>query len=203
MKFFDNQIQAVIFDLGNVLIDIDWQVTYNCLLKFAAVEEFDWSGFERLLFSAERGEINAQGFRDGLRRLLGSDVSDEQIDRCWNSMIFDFKEQRKEIVKELRKFYPVYVLSNINEIHRRYVESQPYWQPELFDKVFFSCKMGSRKPEERIYRKVIEEIGVRANHVLFFDDKIENVQAARKLGINAVLVDRPIEKIIGDFVQVS
>ncbi len=203
IKLFDNQIKAIIFDLGNVLIDIDWQVTYNCLLKHAQVREFDWTAFEKLLHSAERGEIDAQGFRDGLRRLLGSGVSDKQIDDCWNSMIFDFKQERKQLVRELRKVYPVYVLSNINEIHRRYVESQPYWEPQLFTGIFWSCKTGSRKPEKQIYRKVLDEIGAVPQQVLFFDDKEENVESARELGINAILVDRPVEKIIGNFVYVS
>ncbi len=196
MERIDGKIRAIIFDLGGVLIDIDWQVTFDCLARKAQNSQIDWERVSQLIYAAERGEIDASAFRNGLRELMKADVSDSEIDSCWNAMIFDFPPQRKALVRRLREKYPVFLLSNINEIHRKYVESRPYWEPQLFDRIFWSCKLGARKPEPVIYRKVLAETGYPAGNVLFLDDREDNVMAAREVGLNAILVDRPVELIL-------
>ncbi len=195
-ELFSSKIKAVIFDLGNVLVNIDWQKTFECLTGKALVENFDWDRFQDVLFTYEKGLMSSARFRDELRDLMNAPCTDEEIDQCWNAMIFDFPQIRKKIVKRLRQDYPVYVLSNINDIHRKYVVSQPYWEPTLFDKVFWSCKLGSRKPEKEIYLKVLSEIKRKPQEVLFFDDREDNVLAARDLGIKTVHVDKPLEEIL-------
>ncbi len=200
-EFFNDNIKAVIFDLGNVLVNIDWQETFKCLTDKAFVENFDWDRFQEVLFTYEKGLMSSAQFRDELRDLMNAPQrTDKEIDDCWNAMIFDFPEIRKDIVRKLRETYPVYVLSNISEIHRKYVVSQPYWDESLFDKVFWSCKLGSRKPEKEIYLKVLDEIKREPQEVLFFDDREDNVLAAKKIGMNAVLVDKPLEEILKNVV---
>ncbi len=192
----NGKIKAIIFDLGGVLINIDWKEAYDCLTRKTQVENINWDKFEPVLHSYERGQISSAEFRKSTCEILGVNLSDEEFDRCWNAMIFDFPEVRKHIIRALRKKYRVYLLSNINEIHRLYVEKQPYWEPEIFDEIFWSCQLGSRKPEPEIYKKVLDKTGVKPGEVIFFDDMEANVLAAQRLGIQAILVDLPIEKIL-------
>jgi putative hydrolase of the HAD superfamily len=192
------KIQALILDLGGVLIDIDWQKSYLCFQQIANNKHIEWEEFYEQVRRFERSQITAEQFRNNIREILQTNASDQEINRCFTVMIFDFPHHRKQLVKQLRNKYPVYLLSNINQIHLEYVQSQDYWDESLFDKIFWSCDLGYRKPEPEIYLKVLEQIDVQPEKVLFFDDTPVNVEAAQALGINAVLVDRDISDIIAE-----
>ncbi len=192
------KIKAVILDLGGVLFGLDWNLSLECFL--ALPREFGRKIDEQLLLNviteSERGRISRQEFVEGVRSSFSIKdyVDDEEIEQCWNKMILDFPAYHREAINFLRQKYPVYVLSNINETHRRFVEAHPQWEPELFDGVFWSYELGWRKPEQMIYKIVTEKLGLVPENLLFFDDRIENVQGAKEYGWQAYLVAHSLEE---------
>ena len=113
----------------------------------------------------------------------------------WNPDRFKFLE-------ELRKKYKVFILSNTNDLHLDWVMKDlkknykiKDFDTRFFDKTFYSHLMRMRKPEEKIYREVLKEAGIKASETLFIDDNKDNVMKAKKVGIKAVVHD-PKNEII-------
>ncbi|TNF41147.1 MAG: HAD family phosphatase [Cytophagales bacterium] len=199
-------VDFLIFDLGNVIIDIDYQRSLN-LIK-SKVEE---SLHDRVDFfyqtefhkSYEKGLISSVQFRDEVRDYFSQSWSDQEIDTLWNSLLGKIPPQRLELVKELRKKYQVGVLSNTNEIHIDAVHEMLRSEHGLdrfdpiFDWVFYSHEMGLAKPSAEIYEKMLAELNTSPDRVLFFDDLKANVEGAKAVGIEAVQVTGP--RVIFDF----
>lgn len=88
----------------------------------------------------------------------------------------------------LKKHYRLVALTNTNIIHEK------VWKPRFseimtsFEKVYSSPHMGCRKPDAEIYGMVLEDLGINASEALFMDDNKDNIDGARKVGIESVLV---------------
>ncbi|WP_439483995.1 HAD family hydrolase [Cyclobacterium plantarum] len=194
------EIQLLIFDLGNVIYDIDYQRTFDKWYaklpteKHAMVKEFMVSPIHMDL---ETGTIDEAGFRNGVREYFSADWEDDWIDEVWNSLLVDIPQERLDLLLKLKEKYPLYMLSNTNSIHFKIVE-QVFRQklpagawPQLFDHLFLSHEMGLRKPGEAIYREVVKTIGVKPESCLFFDDLKANLMGAEKVGIKTFHIDHP------------
>lgn len=196
----DNTIQNLIFDMGNVIIDIDISLTLKALKnglsenEFLLADEFMRSDLHEAF---ESGNINEKEFRNGIRMAFDKDWEDEWIDRVWNTLLLTIPKERINLLKVLRKDYNLYLLSNTNSIHFKVVEEMfEKDHPEdtflgLFDRVFLSHEMGLRKPDSKIYEKVVEEIGAQPQTCIFFDDLQENLNAAKEVGLQTYLIDHP------------
>ena len=116
-----DEIDAIIFDLGGVIINIDYPRT---ILAFNALhsedQEFPYSQNQQAeLFDAfEKGEIPAWEFRDGLRKTLDLDCSDADLDAAWNAMLLDIPIERIRLIEALSKQKRLFLLSNTNSIHK-------------------------------------------------------------------------------------
>lgn len=181
-------IKNIIFDLGGVLIDVDQTKTFSYLNQITKteikIEEFLNSILEtEILF--EKGQILPNDFRNKVRELANVNLSDENIDKAFNSMILGIPDKRLELLKELKKNYKIFVLSNTNAIHFDYFSVQNYWHEEFFDKCYFSHILGMRKPQKEIYEHVIKEQNIKVDETIFIDDRFYNVEAALSLGLKA------------------
>ncbi len=192
-------IEVVIFDLGGVIIDLDVHKTLNAFRQligdeFDILEEAQLN--ESFYMEYEKGHISCDEFRAHIRGLTEKTLTDQEIDRAWNSMLLDIPGDRFSWIEALKKDYRICILSNTNVIHvdcfhQIFKEQTRYDHPtEVFDKLFYSCDMGMRKPDENIYEQVLKDMGVTPERAIFFDDKQENIDTAEKLGINGVLVKR-------------
>ena len=194
------EIEFLIFDLGNVIYDIDYQRTFekiNSRLpenKHHLIKEFMVSPIH---FDLETGKSDENTFRNGVRDFFAADWEDAWIDEVWNSILVDIPQERLELLMELKKKYPLYMLSNTNSIHFKVVEETfkqklpaGTW-PQLFDHMFLSQEMGLRKPDEAIYKEVVKGIGTTPEKCLFFDDLKENLLGANKVGIQTYHIDHP------------
>jgi FMN phosphatase YigB (HAD superfamily) len=185
-------ISAIIFDIGNVLIDIDYEVMVGEFKKIAVVdfkEIVTYSHQDQVFDQYEKGKITTAEFRKALRKYLKPEVTDAEIDRTWNAILIHYPIAKFELLKELRKRYKLFALSNINELHAGAIDS--YVQREFgvagmasyFDHAYYSHEMGQRKPEKEIYQMVLDREGLDPSRTLFIDDKLENTDAAAALGI--------------------
>ena len=186
--------------MGNVIIDIDIDLTLKELKsdlsenEFSLADEFMKS---ELHAAFESGNIDEKEFRNGIRMAFNREWKDEWIDQVWNTLLLTIPKERIKLLKTLRKDYNLYLLSNTNSIHFKVVEEIfKKDHPEvsflgLFDKVFLNHEMGLRKPDKKIYEKVVEEIGANPEQCLFVDDLQENLNAAKEVGLQTYLINQP------------
>lgn len=196
------QNKAIIFDLGAVLLNLDFQKT---LSGFEALTHRKLSKeifFEVDFFlEFEKGNITSAEFRNGVRKWLQTEASDSQIDRAWNALLLDFPLERIALLKKLGKTNRIFLLSNTNEIHKAafdqiYEETVRPFHPEafdsLFEKAYYSHDLLDRKPNPSIYRKVLEMNALEASNTIFIDDNRENILGARSIGIESIHLEAPL-----------
>jgi FMN phosphatase YigB (HAD superfamily) len=183
---------AVVFDLGGVLIEIDflrvlkrWAAHAGCDVK-AIANRFT---FDHHYEKHERGEYRAAEYFASLRDSLGININDAQFLKGWNEVFVREVPNIRQIVERYAALYPVYVFSNSNEIHKATWMAR---YPDLlkpFEHVFVSSDMGKRKPEVDAYRQVAAAIGAEPQRILFFDDSEQNIEGARQAGLIGLKVD--------------
>lgn len=199
MKSIKN-IDFLLFDLGNVIINIDYEFTINQLNKLLPQEKtqlttaFFPSKFHK---QYERGLISTPEFRSEIRNHFMEDWSDDQIDNIWNSLLKDIPEERIDLIKKLRTRFGLAVLSNTNELHIQRLDEILLTQFEvpslhpLFDQVYFSHELQMAKPDVEIYEEVAKRLNTAPQKILFFDDLAENLMGAQKVGYQTQLIDHP------------
>jgi putative hydrolase of the HAD superfamily len=186
------KVRNIIFDFGGVIINIDTS-RVGKLLAAKGIDNLDNLHMHLLsnniYFGLETGHVSEQKFRDEIKRIIGSGISDREIDDAWNAIILDIPPQRVRLLENIRKNYSTYLLSNTNIIHfnhynRYFAETFGYGSlAELFEKAYFSHEMGLRKPDPNIYNVVLKDSGLNPGETLFIDDNKENVAAAIDQGI--------------------
>lgn len=190
-----DDFDAVIFDLGGVLIDIDLKAT---LSKFEALglrslpDRISQShAGEGLLGRYECGLATTPDFIAYVRSQTDRKVTDAELIDAWNAMLGEMDARKIALVEKLKARMPVYLLSNTNELHKRHFDGMAAGYDslsQLFDATFYSHELHLRKPDPEIYTRVLAECGLAAHKVLFLDDSELNLKAADALGISTILV---------------
>lgn len=180
-------IKTIFFDIGGVLLNIHPERTIKQLSDVTKIteQEIEAAFPEEAHHRYERGEISDSEFFKVVKRELpiSNNLTEEQFWKAWSLLVGEETEVVK-IMNNLTTKYPVWLLSNTNPYHILAEE-----RFKLFDKItggIYSFEVGSRKPEEDIYIKALEIVGVTAEKSLFIDDLIENVEMARSLNMNAI-----------------
>ena len=183
-------IKTIIFDLGAVLLNINYQLTIIEFAKFGVknVDSFYSKKVQKNLFNEiETGKISADRFLKSLQKET-ENASTDEVRNAWNSMLLDLPKERIELLKELKQDFPIYLLSNTNSIHisefRKKLGETKYQEfYNLFDKVYYSHEIGFRKPNKDAFQLILDENNIKANEVLFIDDSPQHIRGANKLGI--------------------
>ena len=189
----DKKIRNIVFDLGGVLVDLDFKAAINGLQKagFANVKEqlqaFDREGiFQKF----ELGEMTAEEFRTAIRENSTVELTDEEVDALWNAMLLEVPREKLELILHLRGKYMVYLLSNTNSIHWDYVcknafNYRGFRVEDYFEETFLSYEMHLAKPDKAIFEQVLSDANLLAEETLFIDDSEANCKAAQEVGIHA------------------
>lgn len=190
-----NTIRAVIFDLGNVLVNFDHRRAAERICAFTDKtpgEIYDLFFDSEITGLFEEGAVAPESFYQKVRELLASDISYESFRPIWNEIFFLSDDNREvvSIARQLRDSHQVCVLSNINALHLEYIRNNFTFLAE-FHRVFASCELKLRKPDPRIYRRVAETLGVSLQQCFYADDRPELVSAARSLGMQAYVYRTP------------
>ncbi len=202
-------IKNIIFDLGGVLLNLDYQLTKNAFVKLG-VKDYDnhfTQANQITLFDAfETGRISEQEFHDELRKLTGINFTKEQILTAWNAMLLDFPVKRKQLLLNLKKDFKTSLLSNTNETHIRAFTSIIQKDIELdaldplFYSVYYSNEIGLRKPSEEAFKYVLEQNNYLPEETLFLDDSAQHLEGAKACGINTVYINNvTVEELFIDF----
>ena len=194
-------IKNIIFDYGNVIFLLDFQKLKDGWksLSIDNPDAFFSHGVQDPIFDAfDRGLATPTEFRDFIRQKIGKfDLTDEEIDAAWNSLLLGVDKGTHELLDELNKKYRTFLLSNINPIHYDYIMN--YLQKEfgfesndhLFEKTYYSHLIGIRKPDSAIFEKVLKENDLKAEETVFIDDIQANLDAAKALGLQTLLMKAP------------
>ncbi len=193
------EIDTILFDLGGVLLNVDIDLTINEFAKHSPeIKDFVYDNdiltWNNLL---ETGGISLPNFRKNISKKFNLSISEKEFDKCWNTMLLSIPQNRIDILNKLKQNYKLILVSNTNEIHSDYYEKQDYWSNNYFDKIYYSHEIGIRKPNIEVFHKIINENKLNPNQTIFFDDRIENLDAAEKTGIKTVLIgEKNIEDIL-------
>lgn len=188
----------LMFDLGGVIMDIDRD---RCVRAFERLGMTDADAFfdayrQRGPFlQLEAGQLQPGEFRREIRRYISQPVSDEQIDSALCEFLIGIPPHRLQTLIDLRaRGHKLWLLSNTNPImwHRFILPEFTRAGLDInacFHGVLTSFEAGVCKPDAAIYRMALERFGIKGADTTFYDDGPANVEAARALGINAVVVN--------------
>ncbi len=191
-------IKHIIFDLGGVLLNIDYKLTEQAFVD-AGIRNFAqiYGQLQQtaLFDKFETGAINRAEFIQGLQDASEVILTEQQVYTAWNAMLLDFPIRRLQLLQQLRLYYDLFLLSNTNEIHEdafNQILLRMHGIPNIgvfFDKVYFSHRVGLRKPMRSIFERVLEENGLKAEHTLFIDDSPQHVASAKQVGIQTIFLE--------------
>lgn len=187
-----NDIKNLIFDFGGVLVDLNKEQTVCNFAQLGIdvrqhIRDYVQGGPFALL---EEGTITENEFLNELRSLGNADrlAGDEELIKAWNSMLVRIPERRLQALKQLRKRYRLFLLSNTNSIHWKFSEKYLFAGngvrvDDLFDGIFLSYDLKMMKPDPNIFREVLQKTQSEATQTLFIDDSAVNCAAAKTLDI--------------------
>ena len=205
-----SEIKNIIFDLGGVILNLNYQATTDAFKKLG-VKNFQQLYSQKqqteLFNNFEKGLINSEKFILQLQKTTA--LKEKQIINAWNAMLLDLPKKRLDFILSLKSNYNTYLLSNTNEIHIEYFESQLSKNNQLalfkkcFSKIYYSSRIGDRKPNESCFDKVIKENNLIPKETLFIDDSIQHINSANKIGIKTYLMEqnKSIIDLFPDIVQ--
>lgn len=188
-------IKNLIFDLGGVLLDLDFDAPFRLFRKLNKNETI---GDPKMLLQDpvftgfETGRVTPEDFRSRLRHLLNNPgATDAELDQTWCSMLKEVPAEKVALLRELSADFRLFLYSNTNAIHipwfsQRFFEQHNIEWPSLFEKTFYSHEINDRKPLLSGYRKVLGLAAIDPAETLFVDDLLQNVEAAEESGLKVL-----------------
>ncbi len=185
-------IKNIIFDLGNVLLNLDFDASIKAFHELGLdkkVLDNQQAYSDPVFYDLEVGNIPPEEFRKRVRKVLNNpEATDQQIDDAWYAMILDIPAHRVKLLQELGKNFNIYLFSNTNNIHisrlhKAFLEQHGIEFPALFVKDYYSHEINARKPDLESYQKVIQLAGINPEETLFVDDLEKNISGAQKAGL--------------------
>ncbi len=193
-------IQTLIFDLGGVIMELHEEAIVQHFVRLSGhtPERVIQNYHTHPAFQQhEKGLISNDDFRAAMREMMEADITDEQIDTAWNSILGNITSERLDHLLKLKEKYQILILSNTNGIHeKRFSEilresSGGKSLHNYANKVYYSHEIHMRKPDLEIYEYVISDAAINPSTSLFFDDKEENLDGAQSVGIQTKLITNP------------
>ena len=202
-------IRNIIFDLGGVLLNIDPNKTIDAFNQLGMQNLIGDRGLtydHEIFYLMEQGKVNPEEFRNGVRKLLPGEVTDDQIDTAWTAMLLDFPKVRVELVQKLRNEFDIYLFSNTNAIHvakyqADFRNQHGFEVSSLFEKAYHSNEIGFRKPTIESFHEINRLSGIHPEKSLFIDDSLQNVEGAIACGLKGYWLEpgQKVEEIFQEY----
>lgn len=186
-------VKNIIFDLGGVLLNVDYNKTADAFKALGAhrFDEFYSQATANHLFeSLETGDISEAAFYEAIYQYCNPATNTEQIKNAWNAILLDFRKESLDTLDRLKDKYNLYLLSNTNSIHHTKfneilkAETGHQSLDDFFVKSYYSHLIHKRKPYVATYEWVLQDDNMLAAETLFIDDSINNIKGAIEAGIN-------------------
>ena len=206
------KIKSIIFDLGGVILNLNYSKTEDEFKKIGVLnfKEFYSQKKQTLLFDDfEKGKIKPEEFISSFKESENLKINEIDFINAWNAMLLEIPIEKLQFIDGLKKDYKIILLSNTNEIHIKKFEDDLKKNNMLeqfykcFDKIYYSSRMGKRKPDENCFNQVLEENGLIAENTLFIDDSIQHIEGAKKAGIKTFHLEtnKSILDLVPDIIQ--
>ncbi len=186
-------IKNIVIDLGGVIVKLDRE---KCVESFRKIGYVD---FEKILnnylqegffLEFEKGIISEVEFKDIICTNIGKNVADQKIDKSIGDFLTEISNEKFYALKELKKRFKLYLLSNTNPVAVRKVDylfrMSGSGFEDFFDKTFLSYQMKMVKPDKEIFQEVLKSAQINASETLFIDDSIANLEFAGSLGFKTL-----------------
>jgi FMN phosphatase YigB (HAD superfamily) len=184
--------EAILFDLGGVIYDIDYQKTIDAFIALGADPKHVMysQAMQSNLFDAyEIGQISSSDFLIALQKEMPVNTSLDSIKNAWNALLIGQPAHRLTFLAQLKAKLPIFLLSNTNEIHIAQISNELQMHfgeanyKSYFDEVFLSYELGMRKPHVETFQEVIRRTGVNPAKTLFIDDSAQHIEGAQQAGL--------------------
>jgi glucose-1-phosphatase len=180
-------VEAVIFDLGNVLLPFNWDIAAD---KFCARtgrtrrEVDDYIVTTPFMNDLSLGRMTKEEYFRVVSQDFGFDGNYEEFAQIWSD-VFTEDEEMIALSAHLKGRYRRFILSNTNAIHMNFIFTR-YPFMHTFDGYILSHEVGLLKPDRRIYEVTLERFGLAASESVFIDDILANVEGARGVGMHGI-----------------
>jgi epoxide hydrolase-like predicted phosphatase len=196
------RIEAVIFDIGNVLVPFDWQLAEKQIrVRTRNDTEEARKEFFLLRERFELGQVSRELFLQSAIRILDFRGATDEFAAIWNG-IFSSNEEMEELIARVKESLPLYLLSNTSELHLTYLEERFQVLQHFADGVY-SFRVHCAKPDRRIFEIAAKQFGVTPSRTLFVDDLAPNIESAAGYGFQTIRYDQKrhseFRKRLGEF----
>ncbi|HMO62492.1 MAG TPA: HAD family phosphatase [Ferruginibacter sp.] len=190
-------LKSIIFDLGGVLIDIDYHKTAAAFKTLGAKnfdELYSQAGASQLFEALETGSITEADFFEQMQAYCQPGTTWQQIEAAWNQILLSFRQPSIQHLDILRRKYRIFLLSNTNSIHKRAFDSILQHETGyssldgFFEKSYYSHLLHKRKPYVETYQFVLNDGNMLAAETLFIDDSPVNIVGAKEAGLQTQLL---------------
>jgi len=190
------KVAALLFDLGGVVIDINFDLAFQTWERQSNLSLEEMRGrfeMDTAYQQHERGEIKAAEYFKHLRQKLQLEGNDEEIGRGWNAIFIGEIAQSLKHIRVARNRLPCFAFTNSNPTHQAEWETVFPQVVASFDRVFVSSELGLRKPDYAAFDAIAQATGISLPTMLFFDDALENIEGALNAGLQAIHVRTPMD----------
>lgn len=189
----ENKYDAVICDLGNVLINFDHTIAVKRILHHTPKKEGD---IYNLFFDSpitklyEEGKITEDEFFRRVKDSLELDIDYGSFLPIWNEIFFEapLNIKMQDLIRIIKSSYKLVLVSNINKAHFEFLNKK-FGIFSEFDKLILSYEAGFRKPAPEIYKLAMESVKVAPSRMFYVDDRRDLIEAGSKLGIKGMVFD--------------
>jgi putative hydrolase of the HAD superfamily len=188
----DRGIRTLLFDLGGVIIDFDFDRAFRFWAARASGEPAEIErrfSLDEPYEQHERGELHASDYFASLRRSLNIILSDDELIEGWNDVYLGVMPGMLAMLTIASQRFPLYAFTNSNPTHQSVWSMRFAKELSIFKNIFVSSELGLRKPDPEAFSEVASRTGFNVSEFLFFDDTPENIEGARTAGMHAVLVE--------------
>jgi putative hydrolase of the HAD superfamily len=198
-----NPIKNIIFDFGDVFINLDKKAPERHLENHG-IKSLDDKTI-RIHQDYEKGLINTNEFIE-YHTTKFNGLTETNFKIAWNSILIDFPEHRLDFLKKLKDSnnYKLFLLSNTNDLHIKWVEDNiPFYDSfrACFDEFYLSYELNLRKPDTDIFEFVLLQNNLNVHETLFIDDTLEHINSAKNLNIQTWHLQVGEETIVDLFKQ--
>jgi HAD superfamily hydrolase (TIGR01509 family) len=193
-------LNTILFDLGNVLVNVDSQrPVLRLKQRFPSIsEQRIWNFFDHsdLCHQFQTGKVSSHVFYEGFRDAVCEDFSYDYFKHTWQDMFSPIRPMI-DLLPDLRARYRLVLLSNTDELHAEYIGRQ-YGFYHYFHHLIFSYEVACLKPGQEIFRIALEKSQSNPQQCVFIDDLEKNVQAAVSMGMRGILF-KGYERFVQDW----
>jgi epoxide hydrolase-like predicted phosphatase len=188
------ELRALLFDLGGVVIDIDFKRAFQIWAARASCDGVDLERrftFDEAYEMHETGDLDSSAYFSALRQRLNVSLSEEDLVAGWNDIYLGTIPGMAKLLAAASVQFPLYAFTNSNPTHQSVWSTRFAPDLSIFTAIYVSSELGVRKPDPRSFSLVAERMGAEPSEVLFFDDSAENIVGAISAGMRGVLVESP------------